>query len=199
VADGKAVGVMSGFGFVSLGALDSVSSPSCDNSESGGSASATITKATPCQGVTKWKSSDGVCVSGAIPALPGSPVQADYDNNWGIQVGFDASAPAGQTIGTIASSFKSITLTVSGAPQTGLRAEIHRLHDPNEVTYCANMTSGKSIALSAFSTQCYGGSSDVKLKEDDLPNIDKVGVQVSSGSTAISVDNLCLTRVVFGR
>lgn len=199
VADGKAVGVMAGFGFVSLGVLDTVTSPACDNSAGGGSESTPITKAAPCLGVTKWNSNDGVCVSGTIPALPGSPAQSDYDNNWGIQVGFDSSSPAGQPLGAIASSFKTITLTVSGSPQSGLRAEIHRLHDSNEVTYCANMTSGKSIALSAFSTQCYGGSNDVKLKEEDLPNIDKIGVQVSSGNTAISVDGLCLTRLSFGK
>jgi hypothetical protein len=199
VADGKAVGVMGGFGFVSLGKLDTVTSPTCDSSASGGSESVPITKAAPCTGVTKWSSTDGICVSGTIPALPGSPAQSDYDNNWGIQVGFDSSAPAGQPLGAVASSFKTITLTVSGSPQSGLRAEIHRLHDSNEVTYCANMTSGKSIALSAFSTQCYGGSNDVKLKEEDLPNIDKIGVQVSSGNTAISVDGLCLTKLSFGR
>lgn len=190
---------MTGFGFVALGALDTVTSPTCDNSKNGGSADDAITKAVPCQATTTWQAKDGLCVTGAVPALPSSPAQSDYDNNWGIQVGFDSSDPAGEPMGSAASSYKTITFTVTGSPQSGLRAELHRLHDPAELSYCANLTSGKPIALGSFSTQCYGGANDVKLKTEDLPNIDKIGVQVSSGNTAVSVDELCLTRVSFGK
>jgi hypothetical protein len=190
---------MTGFGFVALGALDSVSSPTCDNSKDGGSANETITKASPCAGSAQWASKDALCVTGSIPPLPASAKQEDYDNNWGVQMGFNSSAPAGQPLGDVASSYKTITFTVKGSPQSGLRAEIHRLNDPAEVTYCADMTSGKPIELSSFSTQCYGGPKDVKLKVEDLPRIDKLGVQVSSTTSAIKVESLCLTDVSFGK
>lgn len=199
IAEGKAVGKMTGFGFVALGALDSVSSPTCDNSKNGGSANDAITKASPCAGTVQWTAKDSLCITGSIPPLPASAKQEDYDNNWGIQVGFTSSDPVGKPLGDVASSYKTITFTVKGSPQSGLRAEIHRLNDPDDVTYCANMISGKSIELSSFSTQCYGGSNDVKLKPEDLPRIDKLGVQVSSTTTAIKVENLCLTDVSFGK
>jgi hypothetical protein len=190
-SEGKAVGLMTGYGFVALGSLDTITSPTCDTGTS-------ISKATPCTAATIWSSNNALCMTGSIPALPASPQQSDYDNNWGLQVGANTSEPSGTALGSSATSYKTITLTVTGAPLAGLRAEIHRLGDPEDATYCAKMTSNTAINLTSFSTECYGGSNDVKLTTADIPKIDKISIQVSATSSAITVTDLCLTSIQFG-
>jgi hypothetical protein len=197
---GKAAGVFSGYGWIALGSLDIASSPVCDNSKGSGTASDPITKLAPCTTTTVWSSSNALCISGTIPALPGSPVQSDYDNNWGLQVGVNSSDPAGTAIGSPAASYTNITYNLIGAPLTGLRAELHRTGDPDGTTYCAAMQSGKAITLTSFNTKSYDSPPDgVALTTADIPNLDKLGVQVSSTAAAITVTNLCLTSVQFGK
>jgi hypothetical protein len=195
---GKASGVLSGYGWIALGSLDTASSPVCDNSKGTGTASDPITNANACTTTTVWSSSDALCISGNIPALPATPAQTDYDNNWGLQIGVNSSDPAGTPIGSSA-SYTTVTFNLTGTPLTGLRAELHRQGDPAGTTYCASLVNGKAITLTSFSTQCYGGTNDIKLTTADIPNIDKVGVQVSSTGTAITVSSLCLTSVQFGK
>jgi len=190
-SEGKAAGLMTGFGFVALGSLDTMTSPACDTGTP-------ISKTNACTTTTIWNSNNALCITGSVPALPGSPQQSDYDNNWGLQVGANTSEPPGTVLGPSVASYKTITLRVTGTPSTGLRAEIHRLGDPEGTTYCAKMTSGATINLTSFSTECYGGSNDVKLTTADIPNIDKIAVQVSSTNSAISVTDLCLTSIQFG-
>ncbi|MBN2573877.1 MAG: hypothetical protein JXP73_04865 [Deltaproteobacteria bacterium] len=204
-ASGKAEGVLSGYGWVALGVLDTITSPTCDNTENGGGASEEITKEKPCPevgGKANWSSDNALCLTASIPALPASPVQKDYDDNWGVSVGFNSSEPPGTVIGDVAKDYKTITYHLTGSPLSGLRGQVHLISQPEDKSYCANIsvTDGKATAtLTSFGTECWGGSNNVKLTADDLPNIDKVMVQVSSTSSAITVDNLCLTGVSFGK
>ena len=46
-------------------------------------------------------------------------------------------------------------------------------------------------------TACWDGSG-IALTSADVRNIDKAGLQVPSSFTAITLNNLCLTRIVFG-
>lgn len=186
--NGKAQGLFQGWGWVALGKLDTITDPTCDT------AKAPITKDAPCTTTTNWSSNNGLCMSGSIPALPASPVQQDYDDNWGIQIGVNSSEPPGTTIGL--ASAASVTFSVTGTPTSGLRAMLHRKGDADDVTYCANMTSGVKISITAFNTKCWD-SSGTSLTVADLANLDKAGVQVSSSSSAITVTNLCLNSVVF--
>jgi hypothetical protein len=189
--DGQASGPMAGYGWVALGILDSISDPVCDTGA--------ITKEKPCTTQTKWNASDAVCISGKIPALPASPVQKDYDDNWGLQIGVNSAEPPADKGGaTLNKTYKTITFNVSGSPTTGLRGELHRKGDDEKVTYCATFKSGEKVTLTAFNTKCWGDATTVLLTEADIPNIDKVGIQVSSGSSAIDVTNLCLKSVEFG-
>jgi hypothetical protein len=204
--NGKAQGAMTGYGWVALGSDDTLTDPTCDTTKT------LITKAAACTTTTNWSTADGLCITGSIPPLPASPVQADYDKNWGLEIGVNTSEPPAKSGGTtLGGSYSKVTLTVTGTPTSGLRAEIHRKGDGDSGVFCANMTSGTAISLSSFSTQCWSGCptgnaapagiSDTSvcypLTAADVANIDLVGVQVSSTSSAITVSNLCLTGIKF--
>jgi hypothetical protein len=133
--NGKAQGAMTGVGWVTLGSSDSISDPTCDTDKHA------ITKANACTTTTNWSSSDGLCTSGSIPALPATPVQSDYDNNFGIEIGVNTSQPSDAGAGgpTLGGSYTSVTFTVSGTPTTGLRAQVHRLGDGDKGVFCATM------------------------------------------------------------
>ena len=193
--NGQAQGAMTGWGWVALGELDTITDPTCDTDNH------EITKANPCTSTTNWdwnSTPDALCINASIPALPASPVQADYDANWGVQIGVSSSEPPADKGGTtLGDTFASVAISYTGTPSTGLRAELHRLGDIDDITYCANIqSSGTSIALTAFNTHCWDNGGD-GLTEADIPNIDKVGIQVSSGSKEITVEKLCLTKVEF--
>jgi hypothetical protein len=75
---GVGKGAMSGYGWVIMGALDVVTSPTCGPNE------AAITARDTCVSTsTNWESNTAVCVSGTIPALPPSPTSTDLADNWG--------------------------------------------------------------------------------------------------------------------
>lgn len=204
--DGKAAGAMTGYGWVALGALDKISSPKCapDSTDTTTtraiSAPGTDPGPCPATGTTVWGSADALCLTGSIPALPDPAVQSDYDNNWGVQVGVNASETEGAEIGT---AFSTVALTFAGKPTTGLRASVHLKGDQPGTTYCYNgVTSGKALKLTDFITTCWDGASCTSagckaLTADMAKNIDKVGLQVSSTTAAITVDNLCLSGIQF--
>ena len=186
-SNGMAMGAMTGPGWVALGVVDRVSTPTCSDG-------VIVTDTATCPTETVWNNPTALCASGTIPALPVLPTAADYANNWGIMIGVSAGEPD-QGLGQ---SFASITLLLSGTPQQGLRAELHRLGDADSTFYCAFVQSGVRIALTSFNTACWDGSGN-SLTLADVPNIDKVSVQVSASSTPITLTNLCLSRIVFGQ
>ena len=189
---------MDGWGWVALGVKDTIDDPTCDATEAGGGATDPITKANPCNTHTNWNASDALCLSGTIPALPSPAVQQDYDDNWGVQIGVNTDEPPAEKGGeTFNKTFKYITYNVEGKPTTGLRGELHIKGDVEDVTYCATFKSGEKVTLTAFNTKCWGDASTVLLTEDKIPQIDKVGIQVSSGGSEIKVENLCLKSVEF--
>ncbi len=71
-SNGKAAGAMTGFGWVALGAQDTVTNPTCQG--------AAITSATYCLGQVTWNSTNALCVTGSIPAV--AATNPDYTNNW---------------------------------------------------------------------------------------------------------------------
>ena len=180
--DGKASGLMTGYGWMALGVKDSISSPTCGGTP--------ITKYAPCNTTTTWSSKNALCATGEIPKLPDSAVQSDYDDNWGILIGFDNNESSTGNIGKV---FSTIDVSVSGSPTTGLRVLVNK--EGEATSYCADYA-GKPIALSKFNTACWEPAKGKDLTEFD--KITKVGVQVSSTATAaIKVDNLCLNSVTF--
>ena len=183
---GQAVGQMSGSGWVSLGLLDSLSNPTCSGSA--------ITSAAPCATTTTWNSTSALCMSGSIPAMPADPSQTDYDNNWGLEIGVNATNTVPS--GTLGRTYSTVAFDMTGAPLTGLVAELHRSGDPKTTSYCSAITPGASVMLAAFNTSCYDGTGTA-LKAADVPNIDMVGVRVLSGRAQIAVSNLCLTGIRF--
>lgn len=185
IRDGQALGAMSGYGWVALAALDTVTSPTC-----GGVA---LTAATPCLSGMQWSRPNALCVSGYIPALPAGATDTDFDTNWGIAVGVNAG-PAGHAIGR---PFATIAFDVSGTPTVGLRAKVHRKGDPAEIDYCLDVLPSVPVSLTSFNTRCWDGTGTF-LAAADVPLIDVVGVQVPSRSTAITVTDLCFAGVTFG-
>ena len=121
------------------------------------------------------------------------PADSDYTSNWGVQVGVNAKDPKA-AIGT---AYKTITISVSGSPTTGLRAIVHRSGDPDPTSYCAAMTPDTAIDLTTFNSKCWDSTGD-NLTAADTANIDQVSVQVTSSDTAIPVSSLCLTKIAFG-
>jgi hypothetical protein len=183
-AAGKAQGAMVGYGWVALGSLDSITDPKCGT--------AAITAAAPCTTSTTWSSPSSLCISGTVPPLGTPP---DYTGNWGVSVGVNADT----ALGGLGQSFSSITIAVSGSPSTGLRAMVHKKGDPDATSYCATLTSG-AMPLTSFSTTCYTPAAPgVAITAADVPNIDKISVQVSSGTTAITVSSLCITGITFAK
>jgi hypothetical protein len=189
-ANGAAVGPMSGWGWIALGSLDTATDPTCDTPAVG----TPITKDAACKEGTHWNATDALCITGTIPALPPPPVlQSDYDANWGLQIGVNTNADDTIALGQ---TFSTIAITVDGSPTAGLRVELHRQSDLEATTYCATNT-GAAMKLTSFNTKCWDGSGTA-LTADDVPKIDKVGIQVSSTAAAITVANLCLRQIVFG-
>ena len=184
--NGKAMGAMTGNGWVALGPLDSLSDPKCGT--------ATYTSTTTNCAATTWNTTSSLCITGTIPALNAIP---DYTDNWGIQIGVDATDPADTGLGQ---TLTSVAITVTGIPTSGLRAMVHRMNDPVGSNYCSPMTSGTAIPFTNFNTKCYDTPPDgTPLTAADVTNIDQVSVQVSSSSTAITVTNLCITKITFTR
>ena len=181
-ASGKAEGAMTGSGWVALGAEDSITDPTCDG--------AVITSTSNCTN-TDWNSTTALCITGSIPAQPA--VNPDWTDNWGVMVGVSSTAPAGSGLGQ---SFTSITITVTGSPTAGLSAVIHRKSDPEGTNYYAALTSGTAIILTDFKTEPENNT-PVALTNEDVPNIDLIGVQVTSTTTPITVTNLCITGIAF--
>jgi hypothetical protein len=180
--EGRAEGVLSGSGWVALGRNDSVTSPTCGGQP--------VTSDLMCPAFT-WATTLGLCVSGTIPALPWSPTQTDYDANWGIMVGTDVSEFPGCTL---RGSYKTVRFEATGSPQSNLRAVIHLFGDADKTVYCASLTSNTKLPFTAFNTSCWddGGT---QLTLDDVPDIDKVGIQIPSGQDEIQVSSFCLHAI----
>jgi hypothetical protein len=136
----------------------------------------------------------------------------------------------GQTLGQIASdasSFTTIALTTTGTvtpANQAIRVIIHLVSmECWRKPYCATMSaSDKAIVLTSFNTQCWNGSvcsASVascstcaagdktclnaccsQLQASDLPNIDKIGVQISSDTSKdYTIDNYCLKAITFAK
>ncbi len=187
-SSGKAVGAMTGYGFVALGASDSISSPTCGT--------ATITAAASCTSGTTWSSTTTLCVTGSVPALPASPSSADYSNNWGLQVGVNATDPDTAGLGQ---SFTSVTITFTSTtviPATALRAVVQLAG--STTAYCAALTSGTAVLFTSFVTDCWDTTpTGTYITAANVPNISQISVEVVSGSAAITVTNLCITGITF--
>ena len=194
---GRGQGAMSGYGYVSLGVVDSVTSPTCNGMQIGGLAPSTppVTFNSTCRpsGIT-WGSATGLCVSGSIPGWSSHSSYINYMIDWGIMVGAAVREPV-QAIGV---SYRSIALTVSGWDADSLFAVVHLADDASNLTYCAWMRSVEAIDLSSFNTECFF-KSGTSLAADDVQRIDKVGVHVSSDQSEITLSDFCLTKVEFAK
>lgn len=189
--NGKAQGAMTGYAWVALGAADTLTDPTC------GPEHTPITNATPCSTTVNWSTPDKVCLSGSIPMVSGS--NPDFASNWGMQIGVAATDPQGGPIGQM---WSAVGITMTGSPLSGLRVVLHRKGDPEATQYCATLTTSAPIPITSFSTECWlsGSLAGIRLTAADAPLIDAIGVQVSSVlSSAITVNNLCLTGITFSR
>jgi hypothetical protein len=140
---------------------------------------------------TTWSRNDALCVTGAIPALPAKPTPSDYDYNWGIHIGVNATPD--EPTDVIGRNFTAIAFTFSGVPGKGVRAVLHRQGDPSGTQYCFDeIASGQNLDITRFSTACSDGTIRT-LTIADTPFIDKVGLRIPSASAPITVTDFCLT------
>jgi hypothetical protein len=195
-SSGAAVGLMSGYGWIAMGTDgDAATSPTCGTT----APYTNISAAAPCTTQTQWDSTSALCITGTIAAL--SATTPDYSGNWGLEVGANANSDGTSPIGK---SFSTISVAVSGTPTAGLRVDIGTTTSSSTAPYCASWTAGP-IQLTSFNTECWNGASCasstdgkcVQLQASDVPNITKVMIQVPSTTSAITVNELCMTGITF--
>lgn len=181
-AAGQGVGAMTGPGWIALGSQDTLTSSGCPTKVSGTSRCALIV----------WTSPNSLCASGSVPIVSGG----DYADNWGIEIGVDATNPPDTQIGM---AYSTIALNFTGLPTTDLSITLHRLGDMSTTTYCHSaVTSGMAYLLNSFNTQCYG-TGGVQFTSTDAVKIDQVGLQATSSATgAFTLSDLCLDSIMFG-
>ena len=118
----------------------------------------------------------------------------------------------GHTLGT---NYSTVALTINPSAvtpaNTAIRAFVHILSqgctdDPYCFTVPALPSSGVPVPmnLTDFNTECWAGTkcgtdpNCIQLKATDVPNIDKVGVQISADTgNQYTVDNFCLQQIAF--
>jgi hypothetical protein len=223
--NGKAQGVMTGYAYIALGKQDTATDPVCAPDSADMTTTRPITSADnspsgacPTTGTTVWNTSDALCISGTIPTVTGG----DYTSNWGLQIGVNTIDPPATSAGsgTLGKTYATIAATTTGdvtPTNSAIRLVIHLVGTPDtDNPYCATVSgSGKAITLTSFNTQCWNGSSCGavpactpgadqstccnQLKDTDIPNIDKIGIQISSDNKQpYAVNNFCLTGYQFG-
>jgi hypothetical protein len=216
--------LMKGYAYIALGVDDTATSPVCADHADDLTNTRQITAPTPGQcmedgktcpldGHTVWADSNKLCIKGSIPVVSGG----DYTKNWGLQIGANTSQPpadqdGGKTLGENsdkAASYTTITATTSGSItpadtkyKAAVRVVIHlKSMACTDDPYCATMESGTPIKLTSFTTACWGSctGSCKKLTTDDIPNIDKIGIQICADTyTSYTADPYCLESIVFG-
>jgi hypothetical protein len=204
---GKAQGAMTGYAYIALGkASGNAADPKCaeDPSNTGTtrpiSADGTSPGPCPTTGTTVWKETDSLCISGTIPPVTGG----DYTGNWGLQIGVNTdNPPATSSSGKLLGQpFTTIAVTTKGtvSPENkAIRVVIHLVSmSATANPYCATMTaSGKVMNLTSFNTACWDGTGTA-LAASDIPNIDKIGVQISSDTAnTYNVTDYCVTEIKF--
>ena len=214
---GKAQGVMTGYAFIALGIKDTATQPVCAEDPNDLTNTRLITappvgecdaagKTCPVTGRTVWKNEGDLCISGTIPKVTGEAATM-YKENWGLQIGVNTTDPPATAAGagTLGKTYSTIALSYTGtvAPENkAIRAVIHLVSQACSADpYCATIrSSGGAMDLTSFNTECWGPTSAAKtLTAADIPNIDKVGIQISSDVTnEYSVTDFCLTGIQFG-
>ncbi len=179
---------MEGYARVTLGADDSNSSPTCDTTKD------LITKDAPCTATTNWDEEDSLCLTGSIPALPVEPSDDDYKNNWGVEIGVNATTD--EPSGPISKSFSTVTLNWTGGPSSGYRILLHKQGELDDATYGIAAKSGTAYDITKFSSTPWEPAKGTFLTAADATSIDKIMLQVYSGGTAIEVNSLCLKSIV---
>jgi hypothetical protein len=184
-------GAMNGFAWMNPAPKATVTDPTC------ASPAGAITNTTKCE-FTNWSTPNAYCFSGSMPALPDPPTKTDFDENWGIQVGINATDPPVDGLGQ---SFTSMAVTVTGgalSSSTETRISLHRKGDPDTTAYCAPLISGSQTLFTSFNTACWSPNEGLYLKAADVQNIDHIVVQVLSRTAVITmIDNLCVTNITF--
>jgi len=205
--NGRAQGIMTGYAYIALGKLNTATDPVCAPDSSVPDTTRAITAEgtdpgpCPITGTTKWKHANDLCISGKIPVVEGG----DYVSNWGLQIGVNTvDPPATDSTGTLGDKgYTTIALTTTGSIEPAnqaVRVVIHLLGMAADANpYCATMpSSGRVLTLTSFNTACWDGTG-TKLTEADIPNIDKVGIQISSDDKSeYTVTDYCLQGIQFG-
>ncbi|MGB8296823.1 MAG: hypothetical protein WCG85_15450 [Polyangia bacterium] len=219
--DGKAQGPMSGYAYIALGPQNSASDPVCAEDPNNVAVTRPITapdpnecetagKTCPTTGRTVWDSSSALCITGTIPIVQNS----DYTDDWGLQIAMNTSNPPADSSGnghTLGTTYSTVAFDITPAAvtpaNTAIRAIIHLVSQAcNANPYCATIpASGAVLTLTDFNTECWNGpacttTTCLQLKATDVPNIDKIGVQISSDIVnAYTVTNFCLNSITFGK
>jgi hypothetical protein len=188
-ASGKAVGAMTGYGWVALGSLDSITDPTC------GASKTPITSTAACAADVNWSATDKLCITGGCPVLGTTP---DYTNNYGVVVGVNAgdAGGTGDASLVLGQAFTSITIATTGMPTSEVRAQIHIKGDADSKSYCLKYTTG-AMTLTSFATDCYATSPTGLFPAASASNIDKVSLEAVSATTAVTVTSMCMTGITF--
>jgi hypothetical protein len=222
--DGKAQGPLTGYAYIALGIQNVATSPLCEDDPNDPNDVANPRQITapdpntcdkpnatcPTTGRTVWNSPSALCITGTIPKVQGT----DYTSDWGLQIAMNSSSPPADSSGnghTLGTTYSTITYDITPEAITptnnAVRAVIHLVSQQcYDNPYCATIpASGAVLTLTDFNTECWNGpacttTACLQLKATDVPNIDKVGVQISSDTGNVyTVNNFCLNSITFGK
>jgi len=222
--DGKAQGPLNGYAYIALGPQNSETSPLCEDDPNDPNDVANPRPITapdpntcdkvgatcPTTGRTVWNSTSALCITGTIPIVQ----NGDYTSDWGLQIAMNSSNPPADSSGnghTLGTTYSTIAYDITPAAvtptNTAIRAVIHLVSQQcYEDPYCATIpASGAVLTLTDFNTECWtstvcASTTCKQLTAADVPNIDKVGVQISSDQlNAYTVNNFCLNSITFGK
>jgi hypothetical protein len=222
--DGKAQGPLTGYAYIALGIQNTETSPLCEDDPNDPNDVANPRPITapdpntcdkvgatcPTTGRTVWNSTSALCITGTIPKVQGT----DYTDDWGLQIAMNSSTPPADSSGnghTLGTTYSTITYDITPEAitptNTAIRAIIHLVSQECYANpYCATIpASGAVLTLTDFNTECWTSTkcttaTCLQLGAADVPNIDKVGVQISSDTAnPYIVTNFCLNSITFGK
>ena len=180
--DGKLEGVASGYAWVAGGEGTNIASPSSCNTSG-------------C-----FKNAGGqLCTKGTITALSctgqgTSQFRCNWDKDWGVVLGFNATQPAGPWGYAAPQSIAVEYISAAHAGSAGhFHLQAHLAGDPYSKQYCVdNYTPGAVVHPSDMKSQCWFNSGDALTS---FNKVDQIGLLQLSENKPVSFD-FCVTGII---
>jgi hypothetical protein len=169
----------------------------------GGTNLTTFTNPTVSGTKQTFASTTALCMSASVTALQSCTAAGvtcntgdtmNYSEDWGAMVALNTTATEGSPKGN---TFANIAVTFTGSvtpASTPVRLQV-QLKDKS--TYCVNnYSSGLQTPIANFIKDCYSNpTTPISLTTADTANITSIQLSIASGTTAVSISNVCITDI----